>query len=395
MSKVLGIIAEYDPFHLGHRYHLKEALKKTGAEVTAAVISGDFTQRGEPAILDKWARAEMAVSQGIDLVLELPFAFACNNAGLFAKGGVEILEAVGADYIAFGSETADVEALLEAAERREHMTPEQHEEIREYVKKGWSYPRALAEVLGETEANGPNDTLAVEYIRNMKSAEPVPIMRRGAGHGELLEEEEMASATLIRKKLLKYGTISSVKDLIPETTADILLRERSKGEFADPESLLSFIQMRAGTASSEELNSIYGAEEGLGSKLKEDFRYADSLEKLIESLKSKRYTRTRIQRVLIHTLLGVTRDDIISAKPYIRILAFTEKGAAYLKELKKAGGPALPMIENIRKDLSEHPELKDTFSLDLKASDIYNTVYGRDLYMNSEYVKKPLKFTAG
>ena len=394
MSGVLGIIAEYDPFHLGHKYHMEEALSKTDADVTVCVISGDFTQRGEPAIADKWARAEMALKQGADLICELPFVFACNNAGYFAKGGVEILEALGADFISFGSETADVEALLEAAESRKNLTEAQEEEIRAYVKKGYSYPRALGEVLGESAERGPNDTLAVEYIRHMKSAKPVPVLRKGAGHGELLEEEEMASATLIRQKILEYGTISCVHSMIPESTADILLRERTRGEFADPEMLLPFLQARAAVLSADELNSVYGAEEGLGSKLKENFRYADSYEKLIESLKSKRYTRTRIQRVLVHTLLGLTRDDVINAKNYIRILGFSAKGAEHLRNLKKSGGPGLPLIENIKKDLNEHPELAGTFSLDVAASDLYNTMCQRDLYINSEYVKKPLKSQA-
>ena len=149
MPKVLGIIAEYDPFHLGHEYHLKEALKKTEADVAIAAISGNFTQRGEPAIVDKWARAEMALKAGYDLVVEMPFIFACNNAGYFAQSGVSILEALGADYIAFGSETADVEALLEAADARKNLSDEQHQEIKGLVKEGVSYPRALTMVLGD------------------------------------------------------------------------------------------------------------------------------------------------------------------------------------------------------------------------------------------------------
>ena len=391
MSEVLGIIAEYDPFHKGHEYHLKEASRISGADVKIAVISGYFTQRGEPAIVDKWARAEMALYAGFDLVAELPFVFACNNAGLFARGGVEILEALGADHIAFGSETSDVEALLEAAERRRNLTKEQNEEIRSFVKKGWSYPRALTEVLGESRIHGPNDTLAVEYIRNMKDAAPLPILRKGAGHGEMLYEEDTASATYIRKRLLDIGTVSSVKDLIPEYSFEILERERRAKGFADPERILPFLQVMASSKDPSELNRIYGAEEGLGGKLIEDFRYADSLEKLTDTLKSKRYTRTRIQRVLIHMLMGLQGKDVINARNYIRILGFSEKGAEYLKALKKSGSLGLPVIENIKKDLKSYPELKDTFSYDIRACDVYNSIYGKDLYTNSEYVKKPLK----
>ncbi|MBQ2161333.1 MAG: nucleotidyltransferase family protein, partial [Firmicutes bacterium] len=291
MSTTLGIIAEYDPLHKGHEYHLKEALEKSGADISVAVISGYFTQRGEPAIVDKWARAEMALKAGFDLVVEMPFIFACNNAGYFAQSGVGILEALGADYIAFGSETADVEALLEAADARRNLSPEQLEEIKGLVKEGVSYPRALTMVLGEEGAYGPNDSLAVEYLRHMETAKPLPILRKGAGHGDLLEEEGFASATFIRKDLLRYGSVDRVRKLIPEYTAEILERERSaSGGFADPEAVLPYLQARAASMDVSELNGIYGAEEGLGSILKDDFRYADSLEKLIGSLKSKRYT---------------------------------------------------------------------------------------------------------
>lgn len=391
MSTTLGIIAEYDPLHKGHEYHLKEALEKSGADISVAVISGYFTQRGEPAIVDKWARAEMALKAGFDLVVEMPFIFACNNAGYFAQSGVGILEALGADYIAFGSETADVEALLEAADARRNLSPEQLEEIKGLVKEGVSYPRALTMVLGEEGAYGPNDSLAVEYLRHMETAKPLPILRKGAGHGDLLEEEGFASATFIRKDLLRYGSVDRVRKLIPEYTAEILERERSaSGGFADPEAVLPYLQARAASMDVSELNGIYGAEEGLGSILKDDFRYADSLEKLIGSLKSKRYTRTRIQRVLIHTLMGTRREDLQDARNYIRILGLSASGAEYLKNLKKSDRLSLPVIDNIKKDLKEHPELKTAFGFDIKAADIYNTVYGRDLYSNSEYVKKPL-----
>ena len=391
MPKVLGIIAEYDPFHLGHEYHLKEALKKTEADVAIAAISGNFTQRGEPAIVDKWARAEMALKAGFDLVVEMPFIFACNNAGYFAQSGVSILEALGADYIAFGSETADVEALLEAADARKNLSAEQHQDIKSLVKEGMSYPRALTMVLGDEKAYGPNDNLAVEYLRHMETAKPVPILRKGAGHGDLLEEEGLASATMIRKDLLKYGDMARVKALIPEDTAEILIRERAGHEYVGPEDMLPFIMARVASLDGAELDEIYGAEEGLGRKLKEEFRYADSYEKLVEALKSKRYTRTRIQRVLIHTLMNTRREDVLEGRNYIRVLGFREKGAEHLKNLKKQDGPGLPVIDNIKKDLSIHPELKTTVGFDIKASDMYNTMFGRDLYLNSEYVKKPLK----
>ena len=142
------------------------------------------------------------------------------------------------------------------------------------------------------------------------------------------------------------------------------------------------------------MQGIYGAEEGLGNKLKNEFRYAGSWERVIDILKSKRYTRTRIQRVLIHMLLGVTREQVKNAQNYVRILGFNERGAEHLRELRRSGGAGLPVIVNLNKDMADHPELKETAAIDILASDLYNTALGRDLYLNSEYVKKPLKFGA-
>ena len=407
MSEVLGIIAEYDPFHNGHRYLLEEAKRSISPDVSVAVISGDFTQRGEPALIDKWARAEMAVRQGIDLVVEMPFVFACNNAGYFGRAGVEILEALGTTRIAFGSETGDLDLLQRAASGRASMTAEQHEEIKDLVKEGLSYPRAVSAVLGDDEGLGPNDNLAVEYLIHMAKAEPLAIVRRGAAHdsldryegvgeyGNLDEyagEGTIASATFIRRKLLEGEPLKSIRNLVPFSTLDVLKREFEASGFCSPDMLFKQIVSRVAQVSADELNYVYGAEEGLGSKLKEEFRYATQWDGLIWVLKSKRYTRTRIQRVLTHMLTGLTREMVHEAKPYIRPLAFNKRGATHLKSIKKSGNMTLPMIENISTDLKEHPELKATFDMEILATDLYNAALERDLYTNSEYVKKPLIF---
>ena len=400
MTKVLGITAEYDPFHNGHAYMLKEAVDKAcgifscEAEdvVRVAAISGEFTQRGEPALTDKWSRAEMAMRQGFDLVAEIPFVFCCNNSGYFAGAGVSILEDLGADVIAFGSETADLETLANAARRRSTMADDQQEIIRSLVREGKSYPAALQEVLGEETQFGSNDSLGIEYIRHMSKAMPLPVLRRGTEHDSGEENGAFASASLIRQKLLAGEGLGEVSHLVPISTLDVLKRESEASGFFEPDMLFRLITAKAAAFSAEDLDSIYGAEEGLGSKLKDEFRYAAGWEGLVWILKSKRYTKTRIQRVLIHTLLGITKDMVHSARPYIRILALNERGAAHLKSLKKSDSLALPVIENIRTDLKEHPEVRSTFEMGILASDLYNIALGRDLYTNSEYVKKPLIF---
>ena len=394
MAKALGIIAEYDPFHLGHEYHLKQAREMTGADLCVSVISGYFTQRGEPALTDKWSRAEMAVSSGVDLVVEMPFVFACNNAGYFAEGGVRILEALGADYIAFGSETADTSRLVETARIRTSMTEKDQDKIRELVKDGLSFPRAQSLVLGEKDTFGPNDSLAIEYIMRMEKAEPIAVKREGVAHDQDGERGSFASASYIRRRLLQGAPFEDVSHLVPKTTLDILKREFDASGFASCDMLYDMLLGKALSTSREELNKVFGAEEGLGSKLKDGFRYASDYEGLIDLLKSKRYTRTRIQRVLVHFLSGLTREKMKTMKPYIRVLAFNEKGARHLKELKKSGDMKLPVVENIKSDMRFFADLRDTLELDIMAADIYNTALKRDLYLNSEFVKKPLKLQA-
>ncbi len=398
MTKVLGIIAEYDPFHNGHAYMLKEAVNCVSDVydcapddvIRIAAISGDFTQRGEPALIDKWSRAEMAMRQGFDLVVGMPVVFCCNNAGYFAKAGVEILESLGAEVIAFGSETAHLQTLLNAAHRRNAISEEQQEMIKRLVKEGRSYPAALTAALNENVQFGPNDSLGIEYIRHMKKAAPVTVMRRGAEHDSEESEGPIASASFIRRKLLEGEPLEAVSQLIPSSTLDVLKRESEAQGFCSPDMLFKLIASKVASSTDEELNAVYGAEEGLGSKLKDEFRYATGWDGLLWALKSKRYTMTRVQRVLIHMLTGLTKDMVHEAKPYIRLLAFNDRGAAHLKSLKKSESLTLPIIENIRADLKDHPELRSTFEMDILSADLYNIALGRDLYTNSEYVKKPL-----
>lgn len=390
--KAVGIIAEYNPFHKGHKYHLGQALTESRADVCVAVISGDFTQRGEIALLDKWTRAEMAVRNGVNLVVEMPTLYACSNAGYFAEAGVEILEALGAEVICFGSESGNTEELSRIAREIEVSNQNMEEEIKKGVKSGLSYPRArrqaILRMFGENASSAiesPNNILAIEYIMHMKKAIPLAIRRRGAGyHDNEVDKDGIASATAVRKMLREGQDISPV---VPEFSREIL--NRNRGRLTDSSMLTPLIIQKVLMTSAEDLNRIFGAEEGLGNILKSRVRYWKSYEDIIDDLKSKRYTRTRIERMLVHTLLGTKREDMMSASKYIRVLAFDEKGSRYLKQVKKAGSCKLPVITNINKDAACFPEISMTLEKDILATDIYNMAAGLDLYYNSEYVKKP------
>lgn len=389
--KAVGIIAEYNPFHNGHKYHLEQALTESGADVCVSVISGNFTQRGEIALLDKWTRAEMAVRNGVNLVVEMPTVFACSNAGYFAEAGVEILEALRAESICFGSESGNTEELNRIAREIEYNMEKLEEEIKTGVKDGLSYPRARSQAIlrlfGENAASvieSPNNILAIEYIRRMKNARPLAVKRLGAGYHDTDSLDGMASATAVRKLLKEGGDISR---MVPEFSREIL--NRNRGRLTDSSMLTPLIIQKVLMTSAEDLNRIFGAEEGLGNILKSRVRYWKSYEDIIDDLKSKRYTRTRIERMLVHTLLGTKREDMMSASKYIRVLAFDEKGSRYLKQVKKAGSCKLPVITNINKDAACFPEISMTLEKDILATDIYNMAAGLDLYYNSEYVKKP------
>ena len=390
--KSVGIIAEYNPFHNGHKYHLEQALTESGADICVAVISGNFTQRGEIALLDKWTRAEMAVRNGVNLVVEMPTVFACSNAGYFAEAGVEILEALGTDFICFGSESGNTEELSRIAREIEANSQNLEEKIKEGAKNGLSYPRArsqaVSKLLGEKAASAiesPNNILAVEYIRRMKNARPLAVKRLGAGYHDTDSTEGMASATAVRKLLKEGGDISRI---VPEISREII--EKNTEHMAESEMLTSLIIQKVLQSSAGELNGIFGAEEGLGNIMKARVRYWKTYEDIVDDLKSKRYTRTRIERVLVHTLLGIKREDMLCASKYIRVLAFDEKGSRYLKQVKKSGECKRPIITNINRDKDAFSEIQATLEKDILAADIYNLACGRDLYAHSEYVKKPV-----
>ena len=391
--KSVGIIAEYNPFHNGHKYHLEKSMENSGADVSVAVISGNFTQRGEPALLDKWTRAEIAVKNGVNLVVELPVLFAANNAGYFAKGGVEILENLGCDYISFGSESGNIDELLNISWETYKYRGEIDQAVRDAVKEGASYPKAQMEavsrLLGEETSqvfDSPNNLLALEYLRFIKRAKPLTIKRKGSGYHELTPKENIASATGIRTMLTGGEDISG---LVPPIAVEMLTKYKSK--IGTPDELFPLIVEKIILSTSRELNSIFGAEEGLGNKMKANVRYWKNMDELIDDLKSKRYTRTRIARLLIMTLLGASRETVKTAQNYIRVLALDEIGAKYLKEVKKSESCKLPIITNINKEAGLFPGIAKTLEKDILASDLYNLALGRDLYANSDYVKTPFR----
>lgn len=386
-TKCLGIIAEYNPFHNGHLYHLKQSKAITGADIVVAAMSGNFVQRGQMAVYDKWDRAETAVRSGVDLVVEIPTVFACNSAPVFASGAVEILESLGADWISFGSESGNIDDLKDFSREITERNNEIDEFIKTKVKEGLSYPRARREaifhIMGEEKAallDEPNNILAIEYLKNIKKAKAVTVRRRGPGYNDMEISGNMASATLIRSRIKNGDELDS---LVPYESLKMI----KNGEIPSEKILFSMICHKALTTSSDELDRVFAGGEGLGNKLKKIIRMAESYEDLAEKLKSKRYTRTRVDRFLMHVLLGI--DGPESYSNYARILAFNERGSSYIKEIKKENISEIPIITNINKDVRDGDKIVSGIEKDVLAADLYNLASCRNLYANSEYVKKP------
>ncbi len=351
---------------------IEEAREALEAEAVIAVMSGSFVQRGEPAAFDKWTRAEEAVKNGVNLVVELPAVFACSSAEFFARGGVGVLEGFGCvDWLVFGSESGDLEMLQTAADFLSRHEEELLRQVSVLMKEGMSFPRArqaaaaqLGGGLDLAAVSEPNNILAVEYLRHVKRMKPWTMKRQGDGHH--------SSASQIRSALMAAD---------PEKWQ---ARQRGYWQMAAAAVLRTDLPA---------LDEILSAGGGLSDKLKKEIRYASSVDELLSRLKSKAYTHTRVRRMLAQTLLGIDRRSVNQAQLYIRVLAFDETGAAFLRDVKKQKCAGLPLITNVNRGLREYPQIRDTLEKDILASDIYNLLTGRDLYSCSDYVKgpKPLK----
>ena len=385
--KSAGIIAEYNPFHNGHQYHVQETRRQTGADVIIAVMSGNFTQRGEAAIADKWARAELAVKGGVDLVVEMPMVSACSHASWFARSGVNILQNLGSDFISFGSECGDLALLRSVAEKLSEQSSALDSAMEKKMKDGLSWPRARQEAMAEflTEEEGqvleePNNILALEYLKYMDKSQPFTVKREGTGYHDLHAAGKFASASYIRRQLSEGSDVSGLVPAVPEGICGDGLKARD-------EAMFRMTAQKILTMTAEELDGISAADEGMGNRAKNVIRSCSSLEDFYEAMKSKRYTRTRVQPFALQILLGITREDGAGAKDYVRVLAFNEKGSRYLKQVKKAEICGLPIITNINKDLQHCPEIGRTAEIDVLASDLYNLASGKDLYKSSDFVE--------
>lgn len=381
--RVNAIICEYNPFHNGHRFQIEKIREKSNNPIVA-IMSGNFTQRGDVAIADKFTRAETAVKNGVDLVLELPTVFACSSAKNFSKAGVNIANALGCtENLCFSVEDDDFNSLKEISDAFEDKAF--NAELNRLMKEGSYYPQAVELTLNKLYSDRlgeiikkPNNILAVEYINALKNTDikPLVIKRAGAGHDSAETYKSFSSASNIRKMILRGKDFS---DFIPYNSLAF-------SNPADIKKLEKIIIYKLRAMDKEEIKNLPDVSEGLHNRIYNSARSYNSLEEILANIKTKRYTLARIRRIIISSLLNITKDELKREVSYLRVLAFNEKGAEILSGIKKNG--KLPLITNVADGYKNlDAETKKTFDIDLLASDIYSLATDRIKECGEDFIR--------
>ncbi|MGL4655104.1 MAG: nucleotidyltransferase [Sarcina sp.] len=401
--KISGLITEYNPFHLGHNFHLENCKKDTNADAIICVMSGNFVQRGIPALTDKWSRAKMALDAGIDLVVELPTLYAVSSAEHFAFGAISLLNNLNViDNVYFGSEAGSVELITLVANILANEPKIFRELLKENLSKGLPFPKARAKSLEtyivnyekteldisnlEVFLNSSNNILGIEYCKSItrlkSSIKPLTLKREGSSYNDTSTSDHLfASATAIRTNIFANENLDSIKKFLPESSYNILT---AKKNFADPSSMFNYIKYQLMLYPSI-LRDIEDASEGLDNKILNELKVAKDYNDLITRCKSKRYTHTRISRILCHIFLGIDRElyKFIKTPPtYLRVLALNQTGAKILKEIKKNSD--IEIITKLPKKIS-NPLLE----FDIKATNLYSLL-NNDLKEYSDYFISPI-----
>lgn len=382
--KTAAVICEYNPFHYGHRFQLEQT-RALGATHIVSVMSGDFTQRGDAAVCDKFARAKTALENGADLVLELPVRYSLCAAEGFARGAVGIISALGCvDMLSFGSEAGDLAALREAAGAVEYAVHSDFFQL--LMTSGKSYPAALAETVNKfytpdvyETISSPNNTLAVEYIKALDDIgspiEPVTVQREGAQHDSADTAGKFASASAIRKLILSGEDYSAFAPDIGSPAADLRRLE--------PAILAKLRMMKP-----EDLEQVYDAAQGLGERLYKAARRAGTLEELYFLTKTKRYTLARIRRAVLCAFLGVEKKMLREKDAYIRILGMNSRGREILSAAK-AAGCALPLDTSLKALMDSSREAHRQGAFQSRCRDIWALALEKPLPCGSDFTAKP------
>lgn len=408
-NRVLGIIAEYNPFHNGHMYHLQKAKEQSGAQYCICVMSGNFVQRGNTSIVNKWKKAEMALLNGVDLVIELPTIYSVASAEGFSLGAIKLLNNLKiVDAISFGTETSDFAALNNISSIVNEEPMKYKSILNSELKKGLSFPKARENALMlylndnkryDNILNTPNNILAIEYLKALKkiksTIQPIPVKREKVYYNDNVIVDEFASATAIRK-LLKNEEFSEIRKVVPKSTYQILEKETELGNVVlnlsryEKEIIYNLRRMTV-----SEIAELPDVNEGLEHSLKNAANYSNDITNLINIVKTKRYTVTRIQRILICALLGITKRDVGMAKktePYIRVLGFNEKGKELISRINKQN-PKATVITSVKKFQDKNNNNKNSkiykrlLDIDIFSTNVYTMACKSESLANLDYTK--------
>jgi predicted nucleotidyltransferase len=427
--KVVGLITEYNPFHNGHKYHIEQAKKITGADYCIAVMSGNFVQRGTPAVIDKYSRTKMAIQNGVDLVLELPVCYATGSAEYFAHGAISILDKIGVvNTLCFGSECGDISLLTSAARFLLHAPSEFENQLQDYMREGLTYPAARLRALEQSMKDSgsadyhslskvltePNNILGIEYCKALinfsSSIEPITIQRISAHYHEKelssartlaisvseLTTPVISSATAIRNTInhpseLSAAAITAAAQSVPEDVAQFL---RDYYQITYPmteEDFAAIIKYKLSQEDNQALANYLDVTPDLADRLKNLKDFNKNISSLIQEIKTKNMTLTRINRALLHILLNIKTDTIktymeADYTPYARILGIRKESSPLLRSIEKYG--RIPTITKVSKAKDQlNPLGMQMLTEDIFAADIYNQAvyhkYGTPLL--SEY----------
>lgn len=396
---ITGIITEYNPFHNGHKFHLEESKKQTKSDGTICIMSGNFVQRGGPAIIDKWKRTEMALNNGVDLIIELPTFYAVSSAEFFAKGAVSILNSLNiVNNLFFGSEIGDAKALSEIAKVLVSEDKRFQNILKENLSLGLTFAKAreksLIEYLNSSEINNiitsSNNILGIEYIKAIlklnSSINPVALKREGSNYNDKSLSQTFSSATSIREVLKNTSNIEDLKNIIPLESYEVFSKLQEQDyRFTFEEEMFKYIKYKIQT-NCVNFNNLYEVTEGLDNKIIKEISSSNSLHEFILKIKSKRYTYSKISRILTHIYLGLDNDDFKDIANennlYVRVLGFNKTGREILSLIK--ANSSIPLITKVPR-FTNNPLLK----FDLQATVCYSLLNDKVNPFN-DYLQSPI-----
>lgn len=409
---ILGLITEYNPFHYGHKFHLEESKKKTKADYSIAIMSGAFLQRGEPSFIDKWTKAKIAIDNGVDLVIELPFIFSSQSAELFAYGGIKLMDSLNiVDYISFGSELGEIEPLQEIASVLLDEPKYYQNQLKYHLSLGLSFSKSRSNAIKEyfdyissnnhnnysEILNKSNNILGIEYLKALKkinsSITPITIKRSGSNYNDLNISKGFASATALRNMVNKNG-LQSIKNIVPNKTY-ILLQEYINlyHSFNNIENYNQILIYLIRTIEKTKLQNLLDIEPGLENRIIDKANKYNNITEIINNIITKRYPRTRIQRIFIHLLHQLDKGsfkELYNYYPsYIRVLGSNKKGLQLLNMIKNKSD--LPIITKF----ADHRQLNSksldkVLMFDKKSTDIFFLGINTDKVLsNMDYYISP------